>query len=393
MAMQLDATRLDAALTPALQGFVARGAYAGFSATVWQGEELVYQRLFGQQDREAATPWREDAIVRIYSMSKPITGAALAVLWDRGLWDIDDPVAKYLPEFGETPVYVSGGPGDYVSAPQAAPMTLRHLFTHTSGLSYGFDERPVDAIYRSSRLADYYEGRWNPDLAEFVAELARQPLMFQPGTAFNYSFATDVLGRVAEVIAGQPFRDLLRETLFGPLEMVDTDFFVSDDRRARFAPCYSPVEGGGLKRLDGEGEARYRPASRMHSGGGGLVSTLADYMRFLRMLLGEGELGGVRVLSPRAVRYLMTDHLPPALFPYEATNPGMGYGLCGAVRVQTDPLIAWDPVGLYSWGGAASTSMWVDPVNRMAGLLMPQLMPADFTAAEVLRRTVYTTAQ
>ena len=150
MALKLDAARLDAALTPALQGFIAREAYAGFSATVWQGERLVYQRLFGQQDREAATPWREDAIVRIYSMSKPITGAAMAVLWDRGLWDIDDPVAKYLPEFGETRVYVSGGPGDYVSAPQATPMTLRHLFTHTSGLSYGWSEHPVDAAYRSS---------------------------------------------------------------------------------------------------------------------------------------------------------------------------------------------------------------------------------------------------
>ena len=391
MTVRLEASQLNAMLTPALQRFIDGKVYAGFSAAVWQGDAPVYQHLFGLHDPETGAPWREDAIVRIYSMSKPITGALMASLWDRGLWDIDDPVAKYLPEFAEMRVYVD----PTHTAPQSGPMTLRHLFTHTAGLSYGFDPEtnPVDAIYRASPLIEYYEGRWTPTLAEFVAVLAQQPLLFQPGSAYNYSFATDVLGRVAEVIGGRPFGALLQDTLFGPLGMVDTGFVVASEDRARFAPCYNAAEGGGLARVSRGGDAEYGPKNKMQSGGGGLVSTLADYTRFLRLLLRGGELDGVRVLSARAVRYMMTDHLPPALFPFQAQNPGTGYGLCGSVRVEVDPFISWDPVGVYHWGGAASTSMWVDPANDILGLIMPQKMPADFSVADVFRRIVYTAGQ
>ncbi|MGI6377028.1 MAG: serine hydrolase domain-containing protein [Anaerolineae bacterium] len=390
MTVKLDARRLEAAATPALQALIDNQTYAGFSAAVWQGDELVYQRFFGQRDREAGIAYDGDAIVRIYSMSKPITGALMAFLWDRGLWRIDDPVAHYIPEFAQARVYVSGGPDGYRTEPAKTTMTLRHLFTHTAGLSYGFaEDDPVDQIYRQGPPGGYLEGDYNPDLQEFVAMLAQMPLRFDSGTGYNYSFAIDVLGRVAEVIADTSFRDLLRADLFEPLGMVDTDFIVDDARLARFAPCYSPTASGGLARMAGEGDARYRPGYRLWSGGGGLTSTLHDYGRFLRMLLNGGELDGVRVLSPEAVRYMMIDHLPPTLFPFEATSPGMGYGLCGSVRVEADPLRAWDPVGVYSWGGAASTSMWVDPVNRIAGITLPQLMPGNFAAGDLLRRTVY----
>ncbi len=392
MAVILDERALDARVTPRLQALVDRQLYAGFSAAVWQGQELVYERFFGYRDREAQLPFGPETIVRIYSMSKPITGALMAFLWDRGLWHIDDPVADYIPAFADTPVYVSGGPDGYRTEPQRTTMTLRHLFTHSAGLSYGFDENdPVDQIYRHSPLFGYLDGTFDPDLEGMVAELAKLPLRFQPGTAYHYSFAIDVLGRVAECIADASFRDLLKANLFWPLGMNDTDFCVEDDRAARFAPCYSPVQSGGLARMTGENDGRYRPGNKLYSGGGGLVSTLSDYGRFLRMLLGGGELDGVRVMSAEAVRYQMTNHLPDALYPFEAKSPGVGYGLCGSVRVETDPLVPWDPVGLYSWGGAAATSMWVDPANGIAGLIMPQLMPADFTGADVLRRAVYVT--
>ncbi|NLX37255.1 MAG: beta-lactamase family protein [Chloroflexi bacterium] len=393
MTVKLDAQRLEAAATPALQALIDNQTYAGFGAAVWQGGDLFYERYLGRSDREADVACNHDTIVRIYSMSKPITGALLAILWDRGLWQIDDPVAQYIPEFADTRVYVSGGPSDYRTEPATTTMTLRHLFTHTAGLSYGFDENdPVDQIYHEGAPAGYLDGSYNPDLREFVAMLAQLPLRSNPGTAYHYSFAIDVLGRVAEVITGSSFRNLLRALLFEPLGMADTDFTVDDARLARFAPCYSPTASGGLTRMTGQGDARYRPGYRLWSGGGGLTSTLYDYGRFLRMLLNGGELDGVRVLSPEAVRYMMTDHLPSALLPFEANSPGVGYGLCGSVRVAQDPANPWEPVGVYRWAGAASTTMWVDPSNGIAGITTPQLMPGNMAAGDILRQRVYESA-
>ncbi|MEN6480532.1 MAG: serine hydrolase domain-containing protein [Anaerolineales bacterium] len=388
--MRLNPDRLDGIVTPQLQALVDRQAFVGFGAAIWQGNDCIYQRFFGHSDREAGTSFGPDTIVRMYSMTKPMVGALVALFWERGLLQLDDPVAAYIPAFADTPVYVSGGPDGYDAEPQNTTMTLRHLSTHCAGLSYGFDENdPVDQLYRQSPISGYLDGTFDSDLEAFTALLAQLPLRFHPGTAYHYSFAIDVLGRVLEIVADASLRDLVFANLFEPLGMQDTDFYVTDDQRSRLAPCYSPLASGGLARMSGQYDHRYEPGNRLHSGGGGLVSTLDDYGRFLRMLLHEGELDGVRVLSREAVRAMMSNHLPQELIPFEATSPGLGYGLCGAVRVAPDPARPGEPIGVYSWGGAASTAMWVDPVNAIAGLFTPQLMNGDARNTDTFRRAVY----
>jgi CubicO group peptidase (beta-lactamase class C family) len=317
-------------------------------------------------------------------MTKPITAVAALMLWEEGRFEMRDPVAKFLPEFAATKVWSGGTFMKPVLGPQTEPMEMWHLFTHMAGLTYGFMySHPVDEIYRRSGLEWGFPS--DLDLAGVCDLLARQPLLFQPGSEWNYSVSLDVLGRIVEVISGQRLRDFMQSRIFGPLGMTDTSFFVPAEKADRLAALYAAhPKDKTARRADGADRGALRdPAA--DGGGGGLVSTKADYMRFAEMLRRGGEFGGQRLLSSRTVAFMASNHLPGhsdltavgrPLFA-ETAYDGVGFGL--GVSVTIDPVANKTPgsVGDFGWGGAASTWFMVDPVEDLSVLFMTQLMPSS----------------
>lgn len=378
-----DKSRL-ARIDQHFQRYVDDGRLTGWLCSVSRGGRVAYVASTGLRDRENGAPVTEDTIWRIYSMTKPITSVAALMLWEEGLFELKDPVSKYLPEFGSARVWRAGSINKPVLDPLTEPMEMWHLMTHTSGLTYGFlYAHPVDDLYRRAGF------EWgvppDVDLATVCERLAGLPLLFQPGREWNYSMAIDVLGRVLEVISGQSLDELLRARIFEPLGMVDTAFSVPAADADRLAALYgvNPADGSAM-RLDAFGAAALRPPAA-HLGGGGLVSTAGDYLRFAEMLRRGGELDGVRLLSPRTVEYATQNHLPNdadltafgrPLFS-ETTFDGVGFGLLGSVTI--DPVKAKVPgsVGDFGWGGAASTAFWIDPVEDITCLFMTQLLPSS----------------
>lgn len=357
--------------------------------------ELVHQTVQGLADRERGIAAREDTVWRIYSMTKPITSLAFMMLVEEGLVALDDPVTRFIPEWKDLAVF-SAGVGPYLTTPVKRPMQMVDLLRHTSGLTYGFQTRTnVDAAYRKLKLAEA-AGPLNMD--GFVDALAKLPLEFSPGEAWNYSISTDVLGVLVQRISGQPFEQFLQERIFGPLGMTETGFSVREDQRARFAACYQPTPQGGLTLQDDPETSAYLKAPNFHSGGGGLVSTADDYMKFCRMLSNRGELNGHRLIAPKTLKLMASNHLPGgqdltnlsrSLFS-EATNAGVGFGLGFAVTF--DPVKAMLPSspGEFYWGGAASTAFWIDPVEDLAVVFMTQLMGSStYPIRRELRTLVY----
>jgi CubicO group peptidase (beta-lactamase class C family) len=364
--------------------YVDDGRLAGWQLTVSRGGRLAHVSTAGHRDRESGAPVTGDTIWRIFSMSKPITSVAALMLWEQGLFELKDPVSRFLPEFAAPRVWRSGSVTNAMFDPVVEPMQMWHLMTHTSGLTYGFMyAHPVDELYR--RAGFEWATPPDADLAELCRQLARLPLLFQPGAEWNYSMSIDVLGRVLEVITDEPLDQLLRTRIFEPLGMIDTGFSVPADQAERTAMLYGAHPTTSLAtRLETAAKGAHSPPTAI-LGGGGLVSTTGDYLRFAEMLRGKGQLGGVRLLSPRTVEYAASNHLPGGadltefgrpLFS-ETTFDGVGFGLVGSVTI--DPVKAKVPgsIGDFGWGGAASTSFWVDPVDDLVCTFMTQLLPSS----------------
>jgi CubicO group peptidase (beta-lactamase class C family) len=304
------------------------------------------------------------------------------MLYEEGRFQLDDPISKFIPGFASPRVYAGGSRGKIDSLPAEREINFRDLLTHTSGLTYGFMEsNPVDALYRAKDGVDF--GTADTSLKQVVEKLATFPLIAQPGKAWNYSVATDVLGYLVEVISGQPYQVYLKEKVLKPLGMVDTDFHVPADKHERFAANYQAGAGGKLELLDDPGKSRYLAPRKVNSGGGGLVSTAADYLRFCKFMLNKGELDGTRLLGRKTVELMTMNHLKGDMADMgmprfsESTYYGIGFGLGFSVTIDPAKAHILGSPGEYAWGGAASTAFWCDPKEDMAVVLLTQLMPSS----------------
>ncbi|WP_342360910.1 serine hydrolase domain-containing protein [Terrarubrum flagellatum] len=360
---------------------VDQGKLAGLSVLVARRGHVAFQECVGKSDLARDKPMSADAIVRIYSMTKPLTSVALMMLYEEGRFQLDDPISRFLPAFRNQRVYLSGARGSYESEPAARDISFRDLLTHTSGLTYGFMESTnVDKMYRDGGV-DFQTS--DASLKEVVDLAASMPLIAQPGAEWNYSIATDVLGRLVEVISGQPFADFLREKIIRPLGMVDTDFFVPDAKLPRFAANYALDAKRALTLIDDPETSRYRAPPKVPSGGGGLVSTASDYLRFCQMMLNKGELGGVRLLGPKTVELMTRNHLRGDMADMgqprfsESPYAGIGFGLGFSVMLDPAKAQILGTPGEFAWGGAASTAFWCDPAEQMAVILLTQLSPSS----------------
>ncbi|HCE57569.1 MAG TPA: serine hydrolase [Prolixibacteraceae bacterium] len=343
------------------QQYVDSGKLAGVSLMVTRNNETALRKTYGYADVQNKIPVEDNTIFRVFSMTKPITTVALMTLYDEGKFKLDDKVADFIPEFAATQVYNAE---TKTLEPQNTPMTIRHLLTHTSGLTYGWDQKAyVDSLYRVTGASG-----WDATLADKVKILAGIPLKHQPGTKYEYSVSIDVAGYLVEVISGQPLDVYMKEKIFSPLKMVDTDFYVPEEKHNRLALLYNQGENGTLKGPDDPANDNFKKPAVLFSGGGGLVSTIDDYSRFARMLLNGGELDSARILSDATVAMIMSNQLPEGVN-YEN---GGSYGLGGSVNPEK---------GHYGWSGAASTHFVVDKNNNMVIIALTQYMPFNIEYA------------
>lgn len=361
-------------LNRVMQRYIDQEQMAGIITLVARHGQIVHLEKRGWMDIEAGKAMEFDTIFRIYSMTKPITSAAVMMLYEEGHFRLNEPVSAFIPAFKEMKVYQPRGNADFDLVPARREITIRDLLTHTAGLSYGFDENSaVDALYRE-KLWKQLEKVKKMDLGKAIEIVAGLPLANQPGCVWRYSFAIDVLGYLVQVVSGKPFDQFLKERIFEPLSMVDTDFYVPEKKHARLSAVYGPKEGGGLKVIEPVSASEYLRRAKLLSGGGGLVSTTADYLRFAQMMLNKGALDGVRLLAPKTVELMMMNHLPGnATMP---DDPSAGFGLGGAVVLDVAASQGYGSVGNWGWGGAANTWFWIDPREDLVGILMVQYMPA-----------------
>ncbi|MEM7216801.1 MAG: serine hydrolase domain-containing protein [Pseudomonadota bacterium] len=378
------------------RAYVGPGKIAGALPLVFRKGALAYAETLGRMDLERDKPMALDTIFRIYSMTKPITSVALMMLYEEGAFQLGDRVSRFIPAWRDLRVYQSGVYPTFQTAPVEREMTVRDLLTHMSGLTYGFMSRTnVDHAYRRARIGEVDEGA---TLADMIERLAHLPLEFSPGTAWNYSVATDVCGHLIEVLSGQTLAEFFAQRIFAPLGMVDTGFTVPDDKVERFAANYVRGPDKRLLLEDDPQDSRYiRPRSFL-SGGGGLVSTAADYLQFCRMLLGGGELEGRRLLGRKTLELMSANHLPngddltrwaQGSFS-ETDNQGYGFGLGFSVNLGPGLTATSSSAGEIAWGGAASTIFWVDPQEDLAVIFLTQLMPSGtFNFRGQLKSLVY----
>lgn len=383
----LDASRLHRIEEHLRLRYLEPGKIAGAQVAILRGGSLGYFESFGQMDRERGKPVAADTIWRWYSMTKPVTGVALLTLYERGLFQLDDPIHRFIPEWRD--MTVRDGAGGTVPADR--PPTVRDVLTHTSGVGYGVDNADLDLAARG----------WlgEQTLETLGAAIGGWPLRFQPGTKWLYSFGMDIGARLVEVLSGLPFDEYLRTELFEPLGMVDTDFFVPEDKLDRFSACYGRNARKELVLVDDPERSTYRRKPSLLNGGGGLAGTMPDYLRFAGMLANGGELDGRRILSRKTVQLMASNHLPGDADMADMAMPmgygevgfaGMGFGLTVAVSkgpAQTG--IVGSP-GEFMWGGAASTIFWVDPTEDLAVVFMTQLLPSGtFDFRSQLKTIVY----
>lgn len=371
--------RLDAVL----HRYVDDGKLPGVQTLVHRRGELVHRDCYGLADVGHEVAVRPETLYRIYSMTKPITSVALMMLFEEGHFLLENPVSRWIPEFADTQVWVGGTADAPETVPLESPLTVGHLLTHTSGLTYGFQyQHPVDELYRRVELGDFFTAP-SYDLDECMTRLAAQPLQFTPGTRWNYSMSTDVCGALVERMSGTSLDEFFRSRIFDPLGMDDTGFAAPESDLDRCAALYVFAPGKGMNRL-ASARSMTRP-SPLLSGGGGLVSSADDYLRFCRMLLGGGALDGVRLLSPRTLDFMLRNHLPDgktlndmgqSTFA-ETAMEGTGFGLGFSILVDAAANQSLGSPGLAAWGGAASTSFWVDPAEDLAVVSMTQLLPSN----------------
>ncbi|MBR0795843.1 beta-lactamase family protein [Bradyrhizobium jicamae] len=387
--------------------YIDAGRFPGTQVLIYRRGKIVHSAVQGFADLERKVPVKDDTIFRIYSMTKPITSVAFMMLVEEGRVAIDEPVAKYIPEWKNLGVFAAGTAPAFLTRPPTRPMLIVDLLRHTSGLTYGFQQRSnVDAAYREKKIGEVIKAG---TLDSMIEDLAKIPLEFSPGEAWNYSVSTDVLGYLVGKISGMPFEQFLKERIFTPLGMNDTGFFVPPDKVHRFAACYSADPQGGFNPLaadrkgtltlqDDPTTSSFLSPPSLISGGGGLCSTAADYLTFCRALLNGGELGGVRLLGPKTLKLMTSNHLPggvdlPAMSRSmfsEATYNGIGFGLGFAVTMHpSQTMIAGSP-GEFNWGGAATTSFFIDPAEELITIFMTQVLPSSaYPLRRELRTMVY----
>jgi CubicO group peptidase (beta-lactamase class C family) len=375
-------------VAPALQKVVDDGKVAGAIVAVARHGKVVLMESVGYSNIEEKEPMSTNAILRFYSMTKPITSVAIMMLVEEGKIGLDDPAAKHLPEFDGLKVYVSGTGEDAELAEQVRPMTVRDLLRHTSGLTYGFfGQTPVDRQYVAAQIL------WPQDtLEQTAAKLAKLPLLYQPGTRFNYSVSTDILGLIVQRVSGQSLDDFFAEQFFEPLQMRDTAFYAPPAKADRLAINYSPGSGDqALQVIDSAPNSAFLKPPTLLSGGGGLVSTARDYLRFCVMLANRGELNGVRLLQPETVDRMTLNQLPKSAYPIAIgePRPGIGFGLGFSVVVEQTPQSENARIGEYGWGGAASTHFWISPRDDLAVVVLTQLMPFTSLLEDTVRPLVY----
>ena len=380
-------------LTAHLDKYVDDGRFPGCSCLVTRHGEEAYFHAFGRRDVDRGLAMERDTVVRIYSMSKPITSVALMMLYEEGKFQLDDPVSKFIPRWSDLNVYEHGENETMVTSPMTVPLTVKHLLTHTSGLTYGFmNSHPVDAMYRNASIGGDRQGS---TLEDMIDDLAGIPITFTPGSRWNYSVATDVCGYLVQLFSDTDLDVFVRERITEPLEMNDAGYQVGSSSKDKFAACYRYKRGGGFELQDDPTTSPYHQRPTFLSGGGGMVATVDDYGRFAQMLLNRGELDGHRILGRKTVEYMATNHMPgnvdlaamgQPVFS-ETSYHGIGFGL--GFSVVLDPAAAGvlDSPGEFAWGGAASTYFWVDPLEDMTVVFLTQLLPS---ATHPIRRELKT---
>ncbi len=385
--------------------YIGAGRFPGTQLAVYRRGQLVHNSVQGLADIERKVAVKDDTIFRIYSMTKPITSVAFMMLVEEGRVALEEPVHRYIPEWKNLGVFRAGMWPAFLTRPTSKPMQIVDLMRHTSGLTYGFQQcSNVDAAYRELKIGELEKAGTLPSM---IADLAKMPLEFSPGEAWNYSLSTDVIGYLIGLISGKPFEQFLQERIFDPLGMKDTGFFVPSDKAHRLAACYSASpqgamtfhatdRKGGLTLQDDPTTSSFLSPPSFVSGGGGLCSTTADYLTFCRALLNGGELDGVRLIGPKTLALMTSNHLPGgralpecsrSLFS-EAAYDGIGFGL--GVSVTIDPARTLIPGsrGEYAWGGAATTSFWIDPAEELIAIFMTQMLPSTATPIRRELRTM-----
>jgi CubicO group peptidase (beta-lactamase class C family) len=392
-----DAVRLARVDEHLRTRYVEPGKIAGCEVAVARRGQVAHLSSLGHRDRERGVPVGDDTIWRIYSMTKPLTGVALLTLYEQGLFQLDDPVHRFLPELRDVKVGVPDGEGGWRMVDPARPMSVRDAMMHMTGIGYGPKGARLDLATIGERPPSMRVG--GGTLQTLVERLGGEPLRFHPGTGWLYSLSTDVCARLVEVLSGRRFDRYLQQAIFDPLGMPDTGFSVPDTEIGRFAALYRRNPDKSLRLLDDPVTSGYRTHPAFLSGGGGLVSTTADYLRFAQMLVQGGELDGVRVLAPRTVELMRTNHLPGGGDLSSVALPGgygevgfagMGFGLTVAVSLGPAATGVVGSPGEFMWGGAASTSFWVDPVDEVVAVFMTQLLPSGtFNFRGQLKALVY----
>jgi CubicO group peptidase (beta-lactamase class C family) len=378
-----------------MQQAVDQKQIAGIVTILARHGKVVDYSTYGYRDMAAAAPMTKDVIFRDFSMTKPVTGVAMMILYQQGKWQPSDPIAKFVPEFAHLKVYKGmDSSGNVILTDPDHQPTMRELMSHTAGFTYGFfGDTPVDKMYRDANLLG------SANLQEFIEKLAKIPLLYQPGQGWTYSMSMDVEGYIVEKLSGKSLPDFFRDNIFTPLGMRDAGFFVPADKRGRFTVLYRTGPNGELV-ADSSASRRsgdYDVQPPMPSGGGGMVSTAEDYFRFASMLLNEGELDGKRIIAPATVKMMTTNHVPSELlngkFGIGAAmmRPGFGYGYNGAVEFNPAEANLPDGRGTYQWDGAAGTWFWVDPTNDVVfvGMIQRMLGPASPPLEYGSRQVVY----
>nr|ATW63152.1 esterase [uncultured bacterium] len=381
-------------ITDWMQRYVDAGKLPGAQTLVARGGEIVYSNCTGHADVESGKAWSQDTISRFYSMSKPITSFALMSLYEKGLFHLDNPVENFIPSFADMRVLRENAQSIDDTEPCQVKPTIRHMLTHCSGLTYDFNLGVLETLYGESRMNF---GPKAGNLADEVDRLAQMPLKFEPGTRWNYGVSTDVVGRLVEVISGQPLDIYLQENFFDPLGMNDTFFAIPDAKLDRLASSYTPGPDGQMKRVDSAERTAYATDKvTCLSGGGGLLSTVADYLKFAEMIRRRGRSGDHQLLGSRTVDFITSNHMPGDLASMgqpvfsEVSFEGVGFGLGGWVMIEPTKAQMMGSPGDFGWGGMASTVFWVDPLEDLVVVFATQLMPSSYyPLRKELRALVY----
>lgn len=377
-----------AKVVPALQQLVDDKKIPGAIVMVARHGKIVLHDAVGMRDIESAKPMETDSILRFYSMTKAITSVSVMMLVEDGEIGLDDPVAQYVPQLAGLRVFSEKVGDELKQVDSEREMTVRDLLRHTSGLTYGFfGDSPIDKAYLRDAVLDD-----DSTLQEMAEKLSALPLLYQPGTSFNYSVSTDLLGHIVEVVSGQQLDEFFEQRVFQPLDMRDTGFHVASEKVDRFANNYGPaIPGRGLTVIDSASNSKYLKPRKLYSGGGGLASTARDYMRFCQMLLNKGELEDERLLKASTVEEMTKNQLPAGAYPVTlgGSRDGVGFGLGFSVVVEITDWTQWCHVDEYGWGGAASTHYWISPRDDLAVVVLTQYMPFSFQLESTVKPLVY----